>query len=489
MLPQIARRLASGLMIAALVGGSLRAAEKPVFRAGAATSNITPFVGEPVVGGFSPFPALGVHDELHARCLVLDDGNTRLAIVVCDNLSIAREACDEAKRLAHKATGIPTERILISATHTHSSVSARGKSLLNPDAELSDYQQFLVRRISDGLTRAVNHLEPARIGWGVGSEPEQVFNRRWHMKPGFDMQNPFDGIDQVRMNPPAGSPYLDRPAGPTDPEVSFVSVQALDGRPIALLANYSLHYVGGVGKGELSADYFGMFADSIQRLLNGDRLEPPFVGIMSNGTSGDINNINFAHPRGRRKPYEQMHRVATAVAAEVLRTHQAVSFRDDVSLDMTQRELTLQTRRPTPELVERAKKLVAGELKPDHPRDLSYATRTLDMSGGPSHVTVVLQAIRIGELAIATSPFETFVETGLEIKARSPFKPTFTIELANGGYGYLPTPEQHRLGGYETWLGTNRVEVQASRKMTDTLLSMLADLKSHDASKASPTKK
>ena len=486
---QIAHRFVSGFVAAALLSGSTRAAEEHVFRAGAATSNITPSVGEPIVGGFSPIPSRGVHDELHARCLVLDDGHTRLGIVVCDNLSIAREACDEAKRLAHKATGIPTDRILISATHTHSSVSARGHSLLKPEPELSDYQKFLVRRIADGLTRAVNHLEPARIGWGVGQEPEQVFNRRWHMKPGFGMENPFDGIDRVRMNPPAGSPYLDRPAGPTDPEVAFVSVQALDGRPIALLANYSLHYVGGVGNGDLSADYFGMFADSIQRLLGGDRLDPPFVGVMSNGTSGDINNINFQHPRPRQPPYQQMHRVATAVAAEVLRIQQTVRFSDWVPLDMVQRELTLETRRPTPELVERAKKLVSGELKADHPRDVAYAERTLDMNQGPSHITIVLQAIRIGELAIASSPFETFVETGLEIKAGSPFKPTFTIELANGGYGYLPTPEQHRLGGYETWLGTNRVEVQASRKMTDLLLSMLRDLKGRDPAQPAPKQK
>ena len=129
------------------------------------------------------------------------------------------------------------------------------------------------------------------------------------------------------------------------------------------------------------------------------------------------------------------------------------------------------------ELVERAKKLVSGELKAVHPRDVNYAERTLDMEKGPSEVTIVLQAIRIGELGIATSPFETFAETGLEIESRSPWKPTFTIELANGGYGYLPTPEQHRLGGYETWLGTNRVEVQASRKMTDLLVSMLEELK------------
>ena len=77
---------------------------------------------------------------------------------------------------------------------------------------------------------------------------------------------------------------------------------------------------------------------------------------------------------------------------------------------------------------------------------------------------------------MAAIPFETFVETGLQIKSESPFKNTFTIELANGWYGYLPTPRQHRLGGYETWLGTNWVEIEASEKITAKLLQMFQSL-------------
>ena len=95
----------------------------------------------------------------------------------------------------------------------------------------------------------------------------------------------------------------------------------------------------------------------------------------------------------------------------------------------------------------------------------------------PDTVRVVLQSVRIGALGIFAIPFEVFSEIGLELKARRPFKPSFTMELANGGYGYLPTPEQHELGGYETWLGTNKVEVQASVKIVNTLLEMAAELK------------
>jgi hypothetical protein len=90
----------------------------------------------------------------------------------------------------------------------------------------------------------------------------------------------------------------------------------------------------------------------------------------------------------------------------------------------------------------------------------------------------MLQAVRIGGLGIAAIPFEAFTETGLEIKARSPFPDTFTIELANGAYGYLPTPAQHALGGYETWLGTNRVQEDASTLITERLLELLRQVKS-----------
>jgi hypothetical protein len=65
------------------------------------------------------------------------------------------------------------------------------------------------------------------------------------------------------------------------------------------------------------------------------------------------------------------------------------------------------------------------------------------------------------------------VEIGLRIKDSSPLKPTFTIELANGHYGYLPDPRQHRLGGYETWMGTNILEVKASDKIEAELAKLL----------------
>ncbi len=135
------------------------------------------------------------------------------------------------------------------------------------------------------------------------------------------------------MNPPAGSDDLIKPAGPIDPRVPVVAVQTTDGRPIALLANYSLHYVGGTGGGHASADYYGMFADRVQELLDADRQSPPFVAIMSNGTSGDINNVNFREPRAAQEPYAQMRIVADELAREAVKVAGSIKYRDHVTLD------------------------------------------------------------------------------------------------------------------------------------------------------------
>ena len=95
----------------------------------------------------------------------------------------------------------------------------------------------------------------------------------------------------------------------------------------------------------------------------------------------------------------------------------------------------------------------------------------------PRTEPVLIQAIRIGEQAIVSMPFEVLVEIGLEIKKKSPFQHTFLIELANGSYGYLPSPNQHKLGGYETWWGTSRFQPQSSEILIKHLLEMLDELK------------
>ena len=113
-------------------------------RAGAATSNITPDIGAKIIGGFVPAPSSNVHDELHARCLVLDDGKTKIALVVCDLLGLHRSVSVEARRLIEESTGIPPSHVAISGTHTHSAASALGENRYVSEQPLDDYQRCLL---------------------------------------------------------------------------------------------------------------------------------------------------------------------------------------------------------------------------------------------------------------------------------------------------------------------------------------------------------
>ncbi len=444
---------------------------------GAATSNITPPLGSSINGSMADQTARHIHDELHARCLVLDNGRTRIAIAVCDSCVIPREAVDSAKALAEQHTGIPAANILIAATHSHSAATSVAVFQSVPDPA---YRAFLIARIADGIRRAANNVAPGRIGWGVGHKPEHVFNRRWHMKPGSIPPDPFGGTtDRVQMNPPQESPNLVEPAGPTDPELPLICAQYRDGRPVSLLANHALHYVGGTGPGHISADYFGMFADRVQFLLEADRLDPPFVGIMTNGASGNINNINFRKRGPARQPYEQMRLVAHDVAAEAVRVAKDAPYKDQVVMSVRQETIRLGTRRPTSDEVTRARAVLAeAQGKPLTSFAQIYANETVNMENWPEQVELILQVMRIGDAALVAIPCETFVEIGLDLKATSPFKPTLIVDLANGYNGYLPTADHHALGGYETWRArSSYLEAGAAARITERLVAMLGELR------------
>ena len=438
----------------------------------------------PLIGNFGYNPATAAHDPLSVRAIVVSDGEETLAIAVVDSCYLPTDVADDAKQRAAGRSGIPADRILLSATHTHSAPPASPMLDWKPggppevQANMEAYSERLRNGVAQAIADAQARMEPAELGWGKVDVPEELFNRRWFMKEGTIPPDPFGGTtDRVQMNPPRMSPNLIEPAGPTDPELYVVSVRSQDGAPLALWATYSLHYVGGVPRGKVSADYFGEFGRRIAASMRTAGAGDDFVGILANGTSGDVNNIDFQHERPPAAPFERIHLVAERVARRALEAYEGIEHHRRLNLAMAERELTLERRKPTPEGYEAAKQVLAEPDESKLPRRAKpYAERAIALYEGPDATTIRLQAVRLGPLAICAIPFETFTEIGLELKQKSPFASTFTVELANGWNGYLPTPEQHELGGYETWLGTNFVEKQASRKITDELVGMLREL-------------
>ena len=447
----------------------------PQLRAGAATSVITPRIGTVMNGGTAPVVSTHVHDELHVRTLVLESGSNRLAFVQIDNCLIDRPLMDLFKERIQMVTGLAASQICIAATHTHSAGSLTAAHLAEPDL---GYREWIPGPVVDSVRRALHQLAPAEIAWGKGSLPQHVFNRRIRVKPGTSYTNLLGQVgDQAKMNWSSPSPEDQDFAGPVDPDVFVLSVRHANGQPLALFANYSLHYVGGTGAGEISADYFGEFCERITDRFGAKRQDPPFVPILSNGTSGDINNVDFRKPRNRVPPYAQIRRVAEDLTLEVARVVSTLSHTNRVLLATGATEVRVRVRKPSVQQVQAARDLLGGRPASDlrswpeiHARDQVL------LADYPDELALPIQLFRIGNLRIAQWPGEIFAETGLALKKFAAPRPLLNVSLANGWFGYMPPPSQHALGAYETWrLRTSPLETDAIPRILDAFHTLLRE--------------
>lgn len=435
----------------------------PEVRAGAYAADITPETLPVIVNGeFLSREVDAVKDRLHARAIVLESGSDRFAVCVVDSLTIGRELLDEAKQIASARTGIPTERMLVSATHTHSAPSVM--ACLGTEVDWA-YAWFLTRKIADAVERASQRLQPARIGWT--SVPAWGFThcRRWIFQPAHAKVDPFgDRSARATMHPGYGNPHVISPSGPVDPFVGILSIETRSGAPLALLANFSMHYVGA---DPLSADYFGEFASGLGRALGAD--PKTFVGIMSQGTCGDAQWMDYSQPR-----QEQPTDYAKGLIQIVAQASRNIPHHSRIPIQMTESKLTLTRRMPDAARLSWARNIVATlGRRPPRTQQEVYAREQLFVASEPQR-EIKLQALRVGNLGITALPVEAFALTGLKIKEQSPLEVTFNIGLANGSEGYAPPPEQHTLGGYTTWLArTASLEVAAEPKIVEGALRLL----------------
>ncbi len=449
---------------------TLAAHAQPTFRAGVATVDISPTEFPRIIaGGFLEGRGEKLADKLFVRSFVLDDGKMKIAFAIVDTCMMEQSLIDEAKGIAAKQCGIPVDRMMVSATHTHSAPSAMGCLGTRKD---SVYAKFLTPKIAEAIVAANAALQPARIGWGSFDDWEHTHNRRWIRLPGKEVVDPFgQPTGRANMHPGYLSKDVVGPSGPVDPQLSVIALQTLDGKPLGVLANYSQHYFG---SGPVSADYFGLFCKHLAAKMGqqGDG-NGPFVCAMSQGTSGDQMWMDY----GAEKKTITIDHYASEVADSAMKALQTVTYVDHAPLGMIEKTLDLKYRVPDEKRLAWARP-IAAKIENDLPKNKEevYAREALILHERQK-TTVKLQAIRIGDLSIATLPNEVYAITGLKLREMSLSKMHFNIELANGAEGYIPPPEQHTLGGYTTWPArTAGLEVPAEPKILDQLFAAQSEL-------------
>jgi neutral ceramidase len=406
---------------------------------GAASTVITPPEGTPLAGYYGFRGTKTVLDDIHAKAIVLQVGDTKAALVVCDLISLPRHVVTEARRQIEAVTGIPGAHVMISATHTHTAPVINRESsldeLIGATSELGQrYTEKLPELIAKSVIDANKKLAPARASSALGKEEGVSFNRRFHMKDGT-----------VSWNPAKRNPDIVRPAGPIDPDVGVVYFDSPKNAPIATYVNFAMHpdTVGGEG---VSADYPGVLAKRLAEYRG-----PDMVTVFANGCCGNINHRNITWLDGQKGPTEA-NRIGTLLAASVLRTTPNLKPLSADRLQIRSEIVKLPLAPINDADVMTAKDVVKRVKEPATKfMDKVKAFQVLDVvarAGKPLEVEV--QVITLGDqLAWVSLPGEIFVELGQAIKKASPYSHTMIAELANGSIGYIPDKAAYPQGNYE----------------------------------------
>lgn len=456
------------LTLAAIV--SITAAPaRAEFKAGAATIDITPPKLPVLVnGGMLSRSADKIKTRLNARAIVVTDGKTQAAIVVVDTCMMSRDLLDDAKAMAVKKTGIPADRMLISAIHSHTAPSSM--ACLGTDADPA-YVPFLKEKLVEVIAAAQGAMVPARIGFAKADAAEYTALRQWIRRPDRLAEDPFGNMT-VRANMHAGSTWDDvtGESGPEDPDLSILSIQTRKGKPLAVMGNFSMHYFG---DRDISADYFGLFSEGLKQ-----RIDPQgkMVGLMSHGCSGDIYRVDYKVP-AKERPNPTIEEYAKGLLDIAMKAYANIRYRDDVDVVMGERRMTLKCRAPDKQRLEWARRIVAGMGDRPAKNTTEVYAREQIFLHERQQAEIVVQALRIGDVGIAATSTETYAITGLKIKAASPLPNTMVIELANGGDGYIPPPEMYAWGGYNTWPARSAgLEIMAEPKIVQAAISLLEEV-------------
>ena len=401
------RRVARGLLAAALLffllsGYSSAEDFSAGFRAGSAIGEITPSPGSPMsgYGDRGTKPSRGIHDRLYCRCLFLEMGELRVALVSADLCAITLEL---RTAILKKLTDLNLDMVFLAATHTHSGPGGYKKGWAIEKFLMGSYSQsvfdYLVSRMATTIREAQMQPLPARIAHGIGSAPDLSRNRRHE-------------------------------GGPAATDVGFLRVEDLRGDPIALVVNFSAHpTVLGPRNLLYSGDYAGMTACRLEEALA-------------------VPVLFFAGLLGDQKPhYPGMEEWSDNLEEQF---DQAQKIAVDLSGEVSRLMLSSQ-----PEQVsilragERWVRLPAVDMRA---RCFYYVFTPLlrSMFRNIFHDQTVFQAFRINDVLVAGVPAELTSELGVQIREKIPARMTMIVCLANDTLGYVLSPEDYKTGGYES---------------------------------------
>jgi hypothetical protein len=450
------------LLIVALMVVAARAHAQQV-QLGVAQVDITPPLGAPLAGYYYKRNSTGVHDPLHVKAMVIEQGGVKVAMAALDLVSLPRDIVESARAMVQQRIALAPDHVMISATHAHTTpvvlTNPSRYNLEGKDKQIAqEYTDALAGKIADAIVQANAKLEPAEMRAGVGNETTLSFNRRFFMKDGT-----------IGWNPGKLNPKIAGPAGPVDPGVPVLYFQSPDGKtPIAAYVNFGLHQ-DTTGGGEISAD-FSYTLGEVLKLVNG----PGFFPMFTIGAAGNVVHLDVSRP-GEQRGYQEAARIGAVLAGDVLNVIQAAPAVNVSQIRVSDEILHFPVPHYTQEEIDWATRTQATYNTPQAAPflELVKAARILELNarhGKPLEAEV--QVFTFGDkVAIVGFPGEMFAEFGLQLKEDSPFPVTIVTELANGALVYIPNHIGYEEGNYEPTAA--RLPQGAGEKLVDSALDQL----------------
>lgn len=379
------------------------------FRAAVVKINITPDQPKQLLG-YGARLSTGVQDSIYHRILVLDDGHTQFFMVSTEICLMSPSEYDHVAAMLQQKLGISPVNFWWSVTHTHSAPEIGVPGLA--EVFLGDrykhpvdtaYTAFVEKSLLDGIVKARQKLESARLGIGWGYSQANI-NRR-----AVDV----DGKASLGLNPD----------GPVDRRLGLIRIEKQDRSPMALLVNYPIHgTVLGQQNVMISGDVTGVVSDYVEQQTG-----VPVLFI--NGAAGNLAPIYSVYPNARAGHLSQFR---VLLGDKILDANNRIGYTMD-TVKIVTGALT----------VESLRKANLG-----WPSYLGSYTRT--EKNGDHLVRLPVRFLKLNQdIAIWSAPLELFCEISNQVRDRSPFPFTFYYGYTNGWLGYLPAEQEWKYGGYE----------------------------------------